>query len=256
MAIADRPAAQTTAPPRHTGRVENPYSVLPNWVYPTFVATLLGLFSVYALYVVLIERRGDYHNYLSPFYSPYILAGGPIPPALFVMWAPLSFRATCYYYRKAYFRAFFWHPRSCAVPEPHRGTYRGETAFPWVLNNLHRFAFYVTVVQVGFLWWDVIQAFNFGGHLGIGVGTVILTTNVILLSGYTFGCHAFRHLAGGGHDCMSCSGTRLKLWRGVTVLNIKHDRWAWASLFSVAAADIYVRLLIHGVIPTDLHWVL
>jgi hypothetical protein len=176
---------------------------------------------------------------------------------VWVAWAPLVFRLTCYYYRKAYFRSFFWHPRSCAVPEPKRGRYRGETAFPWILNNFHRFAFYATVVQVVFLWIDAVLAFDFNGRFGVGFGSALMLLNVLLLSGYTFGCHAFRHLAGGQLDCFSCSlatRARFRLWKGVTVLNIRHDRWAWASLVSVAATDIYIRLLMHGWL-TDLRWI-
>jgi hypothetical protein len=73
--------------------------------------------------------------------------------------------------------------------------------------------------------------------------------NVICLSGYTFGCHAFRHLAGGGADCLSCHRARLRLWKGITVLNVRHGAWAWASLVTVLATDVYIRLLIAGVIP-------
>ncbi|HZK72676.1 MAG TPA: hypothetical protein VFD88_01575 [Clostridia bacterium] len=244
--------------PSPAGRetVKNPYSALPNWLYPLFVVVVLSLFGGYAIWVVFFQHKGAYAPYLSPFYSPLITVG-PIPPALWVAWAPLVFRLTCYYYRKAYFRSFFGHPRSCAVPEPNR-KYRGETVFPWVFNNFHRFAFYATVVQVGFLWFDAILAFDFGGRLGIGLGSVLMLANVLLLSGYTFGCHAFRHLAGGELDCFSCSlaaRARHKLWRGVSVLNIKHDRWAWASLFSVAATDIYIRLLIAGALH-DPRWIL
>jgi hypothetical protein len=237
-------------------RVHNPYSRLPNWVYPGFVVTALSLFAVYAFWVVFFQHEGYYAPYLSAFYSPLINVG-PIPPGIWVAWAPLAFRLTCYYYRKAYFRSFFWHPRSCAVPEPNR-RYRGETAFPWVFNNFHRFAFYATVVQVGFLWFDAIVAFDFGGRLGIGLGSVFMLANVLLLSGYTFGCHAFRHLAGGELDCFSCSlaaRARHRLWTGVTVLNIKHDRWAWASLVSVVATDVYIRLLLAGVLQ-DPRWIL
>ncbi len=244
MAVSTSTGQRTTA----ATRVRNPYSRLPNWVYPTFVVIGLGLFGLYAVWVVFFQQKGDYAPYLSPFYSPLINVDH-IPPAIWVAWAPLAFRLTCYYYRKAYFRSFFWHPRSCAVPEPHRGSYRGETAFPWVLNNLHRFAFYVTFIQVLFLWYDAIVAFDFGGRFGIGFGSVLMLVNVVLLSGYTLGCHALRHLAGGELNCFSCSQAaraRYRLWKGVTVLNIKHDRWAWASLFSVAATDIYIRLLIHG----------
>jgi hypothetical protein len=249
MALSQPVARERTA-------VTNPYSVLPNWLYPAFVVVALSLFGGFAFWVVFLQHDGYYAPYLSPFYSPLIKVG-PIPPGVWVAWAPLVFRLTCYYYRKAYFRSFFWHPRSCAVTEPKR-RYRGETAFPWVLNNLHRFAFYATVVQVGFLWFDAVLAFNFGGRFGLGLGSVLMLANVVLLSAYTFGCHAFRHLAGGELDCFSCSlaaRARHRLWKGVTILNIKHDRWAWASLVSVAGTDIYIRLLMAGVLQ-DPRWIL
>ena len=245
MAIAER-----------AGRVRNPYSSLPNWLYPTFVGVALGGFTLYTAWVVLFQPVAQFGPYLSPFDSPLVTLGA-IPAGIFVIWAPLVFRGTCYYYRKAYFRSFFWHPRSCAVDEPKRGRYRGETAFPWVLNNLHRYAFYVIVVQVAFLAFDAVVAFDFGGHFGIGLGSVIMAVNVVLLSGYTFGCHALRHLAGGGLDCFSCSAAaraRFRLWKGVTVLNIRHDRWAWVSLFSVWGTDIYIRVLQHGWI-LDPRWI-
>jgi hypothetical protein len=253
MAIAERTAER---PPAARDVVRNPYSSLPNWLYPTFVVVALGAFIVYATWAVFLQREGDFAPYLSPFDSPLIKVG-PVPPAIWVAWAPLAFRLTCYYYRKAYFRSFLWHPRSCAVPEPSRGKYRGETAFPWVLNNLHRFAFYATVVQVVFLWIDAIVAFDFGGRFGIGMGTLLMVVNVVLLSAYTFGCHAFRHLAGGELDCFSCSlaaRARFRLWKGITVLNVRHDRWAWASLFSVLLTDVYIRLLMTGALQ-DVRWI-
>lgn len=240
---------------RHRERLKNAYSVLPDWVYPVFVITGLSLFGIYCLWIIFLNRRGYISPYLSPFYSPQILPEGPVPPAIWVMWAPFSFRLTCYYYRKAYFRSFFWHPASCARAEPTRGPYHGETRF-WIFTNFHRFAFYVTVVQLGFIWYDVTQAFHFEGRLGFGLGTLIMLVNVILLSGYTFGCHAWRHLAGGSRDCFSCSATarlRYRVWRGVTVLNAGHDRWAWASLFSVLSTDVYLRLLMAGVVH-DPRW--
>jgi hypothetical protein len=236
--------------------VRNPYSSLPNWLYPTFVVVILSWFGFYTAWVVLFQPVAQYGPYLSPFESPLITLGG-IPPGIFVIWAPLVFRATCYYYRKAYFRSFFWHPRSCAVGEPRRGDYNGETRLPWVLNNLHRFAFYVIFVQVLFLIVDAILAFRFGSRFGIGLGTVLMAVNLVLLGGYTFGCHALRHLAGGELDCFSCSRSaraRFQLWKGITILNIRHDRWAWASLFSVWLTDVYIRVLMHGWI-VDPHWI-
>jgi len=106
-----------------------------------------------------------------------------------------------------------------------------------------------------FLWFDAFRAFVFetphGGHeLGIGLGTLVLLANVVLLSLFTFGCNSLRHLVGGRLDCFSCSRvarTRHKLWRGVTILNLGHREWAWLSLASVALADLYVRLAAMGV---------
>ena len=252
MALS-QPATQSGA----AGQVvRNPYSALPNWLYPTFVVSALSAFAIYAIWIVFLQPAGFVDPYLSPFDSP-LLKVGPIPPGVWVAWAPFAFRLTCYYYRKAYFRSFFGHPRSCAVPEPSRHQYRGETVFPWILNNFHRFAFYATVLQVAFLWFDAIIAFNFGGRFGIGVGSALMLINVLLLSGYTFGCHAFRHLAGGNLDCFSCSmvaRARFRLWKGISVLNVRHDRWAWASLASVLLTDIYIRLLMNHVL-IDLRWI-
>ena len=55
------------------------------------------------------------------------------------------FRLTCYYYRKAYYRSFWLSPPACAVPEPH-AKYTGETRFPLILQNSHRYFFYAAVV--------------------------------------------------------------------------------------------------------------
>jgi len=72
---------------------------------------------------------------------------------------------------------------------------------------------------------------------------------VVLLTGYTFGCHAWRHLAGGRLDCFSCSASAQashKLWRGVTRLNEHHMFWAWVSMISVGVTDLYIRLVAAG----------
>ena len=239
---------RAVAPPRPT---RNPYSRLPDWLYPTVVVVVLSLFAGYAAWVVLFFPEGRYGPYLSPFSSPEVhvrLFGLAVPTGIWIFWIPLAFRATCYYYRKALFRGFLWHPRSCAVPEPSRGTYRGETRL-FVVNNLHRLAFYVTALQVVVLWYDAVVAFVPAGGFHVGLGAVLLLVNVVCLSAYTFGCHALRHLAGGGVDCFSCHRARYRLWQGVTVLNVRHATWAWTSMFTVWGADLYIRLLILGVIP-------
>ena len=154
------------------------------------------------------QPLSEHANYLSPFFSPLLWKTGPVTPALWVLWAPLGFRATCYYYRKSYYRSFFWDPPACAIGElRHRG-YRGETRLPMVLNNLHRFFWYPAAIVVVFLWVDAFASFDDNGHLYLGLGTLILLVNAVLLSGYSLGCHAFRHTAGGGLDCFSCSAGR------------------------------------------------
>ncbi len=224
--------------------------IVPWWLQPAATVTILSGFVVYATWVAL-QGHGSIGSYLSPFYSPPVtIAAIPISPAFWVLWAPAGFRATCYYYRKAYYRSYFADPISCMIPEPRR-QYSGETAFPFVLNNLHRYLLYAAVVVLVFLWFDTIKAFIFNGRFGVHLGSLLFLTNVVLLSGYTLGCHAFRHLVGGNLDCYSCARggrARFRLWQWVTPLNHQHALWAWASLFSVAAVDAYLRLLMANVI--------
>ena len=224
------------------------------WLEIVPVVALLGGFGVYA---TLRAFEGAYYSwgpYLSPFYSPLIDPQHhwwPFSPALLILLGPLGFRATCYYYRKAYYRAFFLDPPACAVGEPGGRQYRGETSLPFILQNIHRYFFYLALVFIAFLWHDAIVSFDWDGRFGIGLGTLVLTGNVILLSLYTFSCHSLRHLAGGKLDCFSCAAfgpSRFAAWRVSTFLNERHMLFAWASLLSVGFADLYVRLVASGTI--------
>src|SRR6266487_4067546 len=170
----------------------------------------------------------------------------PFSPAILILGGPLGFRATCYYYRKAYYRSFFLDPPACSVGEFRPQKYRGETAFPLILQNLHRYFLYVALIFLIILWYDAIRAFWFEGGFRIGVGSLVLLTNIILLSLYTFSCHSLRHIAGGKLDCFSCvafGGPRRKVWSGLSFLNEHHMLFAWLSLFSVGLADFYIRLV-------------
>lgn len=221
------------------------------WVEPLLTVVTLVAFGIYALWVALQNQNYEWGPYLSPFYSPKLEASWwPFSSAFLVLWAPLGFRATCYYYRKAYYRAFFWDPPACAVAEM-RKSYTGERRFPFVLNNLHRYFWYIIVVVTAFLWYDTVKAFFFEDGFGVGVGSLVMLVNVVLLSYYTFSCHSFRHLAGGCMDCVSANKVRHGLWKGISQLNLKHSLWAWLSMFSVALTDAYIRLVASGVI-TDL----
>ncbi|MDP2600232.1 MAG: succinate dehydrogenase [Deltaproteobacteria bacterium] len=222
------------------------------WLSPILVAFGLGSFGVYSTWAALQGQYYEFGPYLSPFYSPLLIFDWwHWSPAFLILWAPLGFRATCYYYRKAYYRAFFGDPPACAVGEFNEANYNGETKFPFIMQNLHRFFFYVAVIIILILWYDVYEAFWFDGHFGMGVGTLVLFINSLFLSFYTFSCHSFRHLIGGKHNCFSCTATRraqYKVWEKVSLLNINHMLWAWISLTTVGLADVYVRLCAMGII--------
>ncbi len=104
------------------------------WVGPAVTVFLLSSFVVYATWRTFEGSAYEYEAYLSPFYSPLFDVGwakgmglGFVTPAMLILPGPLSFRLTCYYYRKAYYRAFAWDPPACAVGERAAHRYNGET---------------------------------------------------------------------------------------------------------------------------------
>jgi hypothetical protein len=214
---------------------------------------VLGVFAVYTTWRAL---AGDFYwtpPYLSPFYSPLIDPQHhwwPFSPAILILGGPLGFRMTCYYYRKAYYRAF-GDPPACAISERHAKNYRGETAFPFILQNIHRYFFYIGVIFIAFLWYDAIRAFFFPDGFGVGVGTLVMVVNIVFLSIYTFSCHSWRHLIGGKLDCFSCTAfgpPRHSIWGWVSRLNENHMLWAWISMITVGLTDLYIRLVASGAI--------
>src|SRR6266851_4097480 len=207
------------------------------WAENIPVVVLLGGFGIYATLRAFEGQFYAWGPYLSPFYSPLIdehHRWWKLSPALLILGGPLGFRATCYYYRKAYYRAFFLDPPACAVSESHAHRYSGETRFPFILQNLHRYFLYVAIVFLGILWYDAITAFWFasadGRHFGIGVGSLVLLMNIVLLSSYTLSCHSLRHIIGGNVDCFSCvvaGGPRHGAWGGGSFLNERRMLFAW-----------------------------
>jgi len=237
------------------------------WVRPVVVFAGLSAFILYSTWAAFQGRHYRFGPYLSPFYSPELFGDsphawfGPKPgwwpsrlpfsPALLILWIPAGFRLTCYYYRGAYYKAFWADPPSCAVGEP-RASYRGENSLPLILQNVHRYFLYLALIFVLFLAHDAWKALWFadeagGTSFGIGVGTLVLAVNVCLLGGYTFGCHSLRHLVGGGLDAMSQAPACQNAWRCVSCLNRRHMLWASMSLFWVGFSDLYVRLCSTGV---------
>jgi hypothetical protein len=238
------------------------------WVQPVAVVIGLSAFLVYSMWAALqgrnyyLEKGGA--NYLSPFYSPELLGSSPhawfgrmpswipawVTPAFFILWMPGGFRFTCYYYRGAYYKAFWADPSNCAVGEP-RKSYWGENSLPLILQNVHRYFLYIAIIFIGLLSYDFMHGCLFRDeagalHFGIGVGTLVLLINVILLGGYTFGCHSLRHLIGGYRDDLSRVPTQKRVYDCVSCLNRRHMLWAWCSLFWVGFTDLYIRMCAAG----------
>jgi hypothetical protein len=237
------------------------------WVQP--LVTFLGLsaFVAYSTWAAFQGNHYEFGPYLSPFYSPLLFGQsshawfGPDPQwwpgalpysaALLILWAPGGFRVTCYYYRGAYYKAFWADPPSCTVGEP-RKKYLGERSFPLILQNIHRYFLYLALLFLVILAYDVWKAMWFddgagGTSFGIGVGTLVLAVNVVFLTSYTLGCHSLRHLVGGYRDEISKSAACSAGYACAGAFNRRHMLFAWLSLFSVGFADVYIRLCSMGI---------
>ncbi|MCH2293082.1 MAG: succinate dehydrogenase [SAR324 cluster bacterium] len=223
------------------------------WVGPLFTAAGLVAFIVYSTWAAFQNEHYQWGPYLSPFYSPLLqFEWWPLSPAFLILWAPAGFRLTCYYYRKAYYRALFLTPSACAVGGKPQN-YRGEK-FLLLFQNLHRYFLYLALVFCVILGYDAVISFSFEDGPGVGIGSIVMTLNVVFLTGFTLGCNSLRHLVGGNVNCYSCTSfgkERHQAWKFVSFFNLHHMQWAWISLFWVGFTDVYVRLVSMGVI-TDL----
>src|SRR5918999_2422550 len=181
MATASRPASKPA------GTAERGFGAtlrLDRWsIQPAIVGLVFTAFIAYSLISSLIWLPTfgipyEADGYLSPFFSPLIVLPF-LPewfsPAVLILWIPLGFRTTCYYYRKAYYRAFLFDPPACAVGEPilHR-RFKLEAAFPFILQNQHRLFLYLAFIPLTFLAIDVVVSLRHDDQWRIGLGTVIL----------------------------------------------------------------------------------
>jgi hypothetical protein len=237
----------------------------PWWRQPAIVAALL---TIWVLYATVRVFMGHYYwvpqyHYLTPFYSPCV-SGECVPGARALgEWFPavppiipyaivslvfvLGFRLTCYYYRRAYYRAFWRAPAACAVREPH-ATYTGETRFPLIGQNLHRYFFYMAVLIAILLTYDAAEAFRGpDGNFGFGLGSLIMLANVILLWGYTLSCHSCRHITGGRLKNFSRNPVRYWIWTQISKMNARHMQFAWITLGTLMLTDLYILLVSAGV---------
>ena len=239
------------------------------WIEAILVVIVFSSFLVYGTWAAMQNEHFEHGPYLSPFYSPLLFGDsphswfGPRPewfplalfyPALLILPIPGLFRLTCYYYRGAYYKAFWQDPVSCAVGEPRGTSYWGERWFPLVLQNVHRYFAYLAVLFIVILSYDVWLAMWWSNpttgqrEFGIGVGTLVMLINVLLIAAYTFGCHSLRHLVGGHRDEVSRAPLSEACYNCTSALNRRHMLFAWCSLFSVGLTDVYIRLCSMGVL--------
>ena len=225
-------------------------------VKPGLIAFGLIAFIIYAMVSAVfgIPYFGvDFaaQGYHSPFFGIDLGGFFHLPAwfsaAILVLWIQVLFRATCYYFRGAYYKAFFLDPPACAVgePAPHR-RFAMENKLPFILMNAHRYALYIAFIPLVVLWWDLVVAMSHDGQFRLGLGVFLIGLDAVLVTLYVFSCHSFRHLVGGSVDCFSCTAytqTRHGVWSWVSRLNQHHGFYAWASLVSIVLADLYVRAL-------------
>jgi len=243
------------------------------WLEP--LLTFIGL-SSFVLYGVIRTAtqsayfiEGAHYSYLSPFASPCVSSScvegsshfghwfgtfpQMIPLAIVTLPFLLGFRLTCYYYRKAYYRSFWLSPPACAVPEP-KSKYTGETRFPLLAQNLHRYFWAMAVLISVVNTYDAIKAFHGTQGFGFGLGNVILVANVLLLWAYTLGCHSCRHITAGRINNFSKHPVRYWLWGKIGVLNGRHMNLAWTTLATLVLTDFYIMLVSAGTI-SDLRFI-
>lgn len=233
------------------------------WSGPLLTGVSLAVFVLYSAWAVF--QTGGYHvdPYVSPLYTPCLAVScgeamhwplfgewWRLSPALIVAWVPVGFRASCYYYRKVYYRAFFLDPPNCSEEaqrhEPRRaGNYRGERGL-FVLQNVHRYFWMAGVLVALMLTWDAIEAFRFTNGWGVGLGSLIFAFNAGAFWLWALGCHSCRHIVGGRLKHFSKHPVRYRLWTWVSKLNARHGTFAWISLPAVIATDLYVRLIAWG----------
>ena len=224
------------------------------WIFSGFGNSACGAASgvITECQTLAIESNGS--HVLSPLFSPLVVPGKEglgswvpeslwwMSPAMFILFIPAGFRGTCYYYRKAYYRSFMVSPAACAVSTPF-GDYKGESRL-FLFQNIHRYFMYIAVAYLFVLAYDVLLATQFhadGGatSYGVSVGTLVLFLNVIMLGGYTLGCHSDRWTTG-------ISKIRGKLFGRISVLNRSHGFWFWTSLIFVFLGDLWVLAVREG----------
>ena len=174
-----------------------------------------------------------------------------VPLGLLVLPFLLEFRLTCYY-RKAYYRSFWLSPSGVRRRGAAWGT--GETRFPLILQNAHRYFFYAAIVVSLINTYDVIRAFHGeDGGFSIGLGTIIMLVNVVLLWALTVSYPPAGTWSAAGcgtsPSIRPATGCGLRCRSSTLAMEL-----AWTTLATLLVTDAYIGLVSAGVL-TDLRLV-
>ncbi len=173
------------------------------WLAPVLTGAGLTAFGIYSLVVAAMGSdylyTGGGAHYLSPFYSPDLKSWGLHLPFYVGVLRDLGAARL-----PAHLLLLPQGVLPLVLPLPAR--VRGRRAEPRAATaarpgsrsssmNVHRYFLYLATVVLGFLWYDAVRAFFFRGadgslQFGVGLGSLVLLANVVLLSLFTFGCNS------------------------------------------------------------------
>ncbi len=195
-----------------------------------------------SLGALMLFPMKEYMGYIDPFYSPTVI----IIPIIGL------FRLTCYAFRQDYNRHLFKHPLTCPagdVLDKKTRHYTGETSLFMKLENYHRYFMYVALAILPFFYYDLYASIMYTGIFTLRLGSLLMGFDVAMLTLYVFSCHSARSLVGGRTDCYGCTlsgNSKRNVYGAQSFLNKYHRHFAWISLVSIIAVDLYIRALAAG----------
>ena len=195
---------------------------------PLITFIVFSSFVVYVTWALLQGEHYHYGNYLSPLYSPELF--GDSPHAVFGPWTlavadpvhplfagdadpglPAGVPHDLLLLPRRLLQGVLGRSRRLRRRRAARRATAARPSCRCIIQNVHRYALYFALLFIVLLSIDVVQGFRFNdaatgdATFGIGVGSLVLLINVVLIAGYTLGCHSFRHLVGGMLDTLSRS---------------------------------------------------
>ena len=191
------------------------------WLSPLTTFVVFSAFVVYATVRAFMGRDYYASPYLSPFYSPCLGDcvegasdfGQPFELVAAVRGAdhpdlPAGLPDDLLLLPQGLLPGVLAEPRPRAASPSRTASYSGETRFPLILQNVHRYFWYAAVLVGLVLTFDVFLAFRpmpaeyavgdgetSGIHMGLG--TLLMIANVAFIWLYTLSCHSCRHVVGG-----------------------------------------------------------